>query len=97
LLGGHISIIAEIWKVSRVIILEDGGNIREDIDAGAAKPGGLLIQDLGYRLFAIGAYMGEVVRRNAGGEWVGDDNNPEAEITVELHLRNTTVCRPVQR
>ena len=64
---------------------------------GSAKPGGLLSQDLGSRIFAIGSYIGEVVRRNAGGDWFGDDGSPEAELTVELRLPNGTRRWPVQR
>jgi hypothetical protein len=64
---------------------------------GAAKPGGLLSQDLGSRLFAIGSYIGEVVRREIGGEWVGDDADPRAEINVELHLPDGARSWPVQR
>ena len=41
--------------------------------------------------------VGEVVRRTKGGEWVGDDSDPEAEIRVELHLPDGTRCWPVQR
>src|SRR5262249_36871086 len=63
---------------------------------GNAKPGGLLSQSLGSRIFAVGAYIGEVVRRNVGGEWVGDDTDPKAEITVELHLPDGRGCRPIQ-
>ena len=64
---------------------------------GAAKPGGLLSQDLGSRLFAIGSYMGEVVRRKIGGDWVGDDTTAQAEVLVELRLPDGTRCWPVQR
>lgn len=64
---------------------------------GAAKPGGLLSESLGQRLFAIGSYIGEVVRRKRGGEWVGDDSDAEAEINVELHLPDGALCWPVQR
>ena len=64
---------------------------------GVAKPGGLLAQDLGSRLFAVGSYIGEVARRKVGGEWVGDDADPQAEITVELRLPGGTRCWPVQR
>jgi hypothetical protein len=64
---------------------------------GTAKPGGLLSQDLGKRIFAIGSYMGEVVRRNVGGDWKGEDSDPRAEITVELQLPNGTRCWPIQR
>jgi hypothetical protein len=64
---------------------------------GVAKRGGLLSQDLGRRLFAIGAYLGEVVRREAGGEWTGDDGDDHAEITVELRWPDGMRCWPVQR
>lgn len=64
---------------------------------GTPKPGGLLSKDLGPRLFAIGSYIGEVVRQKLGGEWVGDDADPEVEINVELHLPNGIRCWPTQR
>jgi hypothetical protein len=47
--------------------------------------------------FAIGGYVGEVLRRNVGGEWQGDDSDPDAEINVEVALPDRTVCWPVQR
>jgi hypothetical protein len=28
------------------------------------------LQDLGHRLFAVGPYMGEVLRLGVGGEWI---------------------------
>lgn len=65
--------------------------------AGTAKPNGLLSQNLGQRIFAIGSYMGEVVRRNLGGEWIGDDEDPQGEITIELQLGDGTRCWPVER
>jgi len=64
---------------------------------GKARSNGLLSQDLGKRLFALGGYVGEVLRRNIGGEWQGDDNDPQAEINVELKLSSGAVCWPVQR
>ena len=64
---------------------------------GKAKPGGLLSQDLGPRIFAIASYIGETVRRQVGGDWVGDDADPEVEISVELHLTNGSRCWPVER
>jgi hypothetical protein len=64
---------------------------------GAAKPGGLLSQDLGQRIFAIGSYIGEVARRKLGGEWIGNDEDPQAEITVELQFADGTRCWPVAR
>jgi len=69
----------------------------EHAQDGAAKPGGLLAEDLGSRLFAIGAYVGEVVRRGLGGEWVADDRDPEAEINLALQLPDGSIVWPVQR
>jgi hypothetical protein len=64
---------------------------------GKPKTGGLLSEDLGTRLFAIGAYIGEVMRRHYGGEWQGSDNDPEAEINIALRLQGRVICWPVQR
>ncbi|MDX1507900.1 MAG: hypothetical protein R3358_06450, partial [Woeseiaceae bacterium] len=63
---------------------------------GEPVAGGLLSEDLGSRLFAIGAYVGEVIRRSKGGEWRGNDSDPQAEINVELVVADST-CWPVQR
>lgn len=64
---------------------------------GLAIPGGLLSHDLGSRLFAIGAYMGEVIQRHIGGFWVIDEADPQADINVEFNLPDGTRCWPVQR
>lgn len=64
---------------------------------GQPVPGGLLSQDLGQRIFAIGSYVGEVIRRGYGGEWKGDDDDPKVEMNVELRLPDGTVCWPIQR
>jgi hypothetical protein len=58
---------------------------------------GLLSQQLGSRLFAIGSYVGEVIRRAVGGSWRGNDADPKGEINIELVLPNGTVIWPVQR
>ncbi len=64
---------------------------------GGPVAGGLLAESLGSRLFAIGSYVGEVLRNHLGGEWHGDDSDPQVEINVELRLADGTVCQPVQR
>lgn len=64
---------------------------------GKPKANGLLSQDLGARLFAIGSYVGEVVRRRAGGSWQGNDTDPQAEINIALKLPSGKVMWPVQR
>jgi hypothetical protein len=64
---------------------------------GAPQPGGLLSQQMGARLFALGAYVGEVIRRNVGGEWQTDDSDPQGEINVALKLADGSLIWPVQR
>ena len=64
---------------------------------GQAIAGGLLSQDLGSRLFSLGAYVGEVIRRTYGGTWRGDDGNPRGEIEIEMVLPGGGVIWPVQR
>src|SRR5262245_25113711 len=80
---------ASLWQIDRFF--------DEQAQGGTAKPGGLLSQDLGSRLFAVGAYIGEVIRREHGGEWVADDNAPQAEINISVRLPDGTICWPVQR
>jgi hypothetical protein len=69
----------------------------EQAAGGKPKRGGLLSKDLGNRLFSLGAYVGEVVRRQAGGQWEGDDSDPEAEINVAIRLPDGGIIWPVQR
>lgn len=63
---------------------------------GKPTPRGLLSKDFGTRIFALGAYVGEVIRRSIGGEWQGDDIDPQAEINVVLKLSDNSICLPVQ-
>lgn len=69
----------------------------EHTKASKPSPGGLLATDFGGRLFALGAYTGEVIRRNLGGTWRANDEDPEGEINVELELPGGGVIWPVQR
>jgi hypothetical protein len=56
---------ARLWSVDRFL---DDNSV-----AGLARPGGLLAQNLGFRLFALGAYTGEVIRRAVGAHWRTND------------------------
>lgn len=69
----------------------------EQAPNGQPKPGGLLSVDVGARLFALGGYVGEVIRRASGGNWKGDDNDPQAEISIALQLKGGAIIWPVQR
>ena len=71
--------------------------LEEQAPGGNPKPGGLLSQDLGARIFALGAYVGEVIRRRAKGEWQGDDSDPDAEINLVVRLKDGDIIWPVQR
>jgi hypothetical protein len=64
---------------------------------GQPKPGGLLSERLGSRVFALGGYVGEVLRRTYGGEWKGNDADPQAEINIELVLKSGSTLWPIQR
>lgn len=80
---------ASLWEVDRFF--------DEHSRNGDAVRGGLLSQDLGKRIFALGAYVGEVIRRDKGGEWHGDDNESMAEVNIELHVADGSIGWPVQR
>ena len=80
---------ASLWAIDRFL--------DENSTAGVARPGGLLDRDLGSRLFALGAYTGEVIRRALGAQWRTDDQDPQGEVNVELILPDGDVIWPVQR
>jgi hypothetical protein len=51
----------------------------EQSHQGEALPGGLLSEQLGARVFALGSYVGECIIRHYGGKWQADDTDPEGE------------------
>ncbi len=64
--------------------------------SGEAVQGGLLSEQLGSRIFALGAYVGEVIIRAYGGQWRADDNDPQGEINIEVVLPSGAVIWPMQ-
>jgi hypothetical protein len=64
---------------------------------GRARPDGFLSQELGARIFALGAYVGEVIRRHNGGQWQGNDDDPQAEINLSVRFKTGAIIWPVQR
>jgi hypothetical protein len=76
---------------------EIDGFFDDQAPGGNPKPGGLLSENLGARLFALGAYVGEVIRRQGGEQWQGDDADPEAEINLVIQLKSGSKFWPVQR
>src|SRR5215470_10947473 len=77
---------ASLWQIDRFF--------DEQAQGGMARPGGLLSQDLGSRLFAVGAYIGEVIRRERGGEWVADDNSPKLRLTLRCACQTARPAGP---
>ena len=80
---------ASVWELER--FLADNVADGEPVDEG------LLAVDTGKRVFAIGCYLGETLRRNLGGRWFGDEDDPNAEVTVTLVLPDGSEARPVQQ
>ena len=64
---------------------------------GKPRPGGLLAEDRGARLFALASYTGEVIRRNGDGwEWAPAEGDPDDEINLQLK-HGDEVIWPVKR
>lgn len=80
---------ASLWEVDRFF--------DEQTKNGRPRRLGLLSSDLGTRMFSIGAYVGEVVRRAVGGSWHVDDDDPQSEVDVRLDLPDGSQIWPVQR
>ena len=80
---------ASLWEIDRFF--------DEQTRKGGPRRWGLLAQDTGLRLFSIGGYVGEVIRRDVGGEWEVDDDDPQAELNLALRLVDDSLVWPVQR
>jgi len=78
------------WEVERFFVENTTG-------AGAPSKSGFLARDLGKWMFGLGAYTGEVIREALNGDWVTDDDDPQGEVNIELHLPSGVVMWPVQR
>ena len=78
-----------LWEVDRFF--------EEHSKNGQPRPHGLLSEGLGSRIFALGAYVGEVLLREVGGAWEGNDADPQAEINLALRLTDGSQVWPVQR
>jgi hypothetical protein len=61
---------------------------------GKPRRGGLLAEDLGSRIFAIGAYVGEVIRRGArhAWDWAPGEGGPDDEIVFASFVATTARC-----
>ncbi len=66
---------------------------------GNVKQGSLLEKNFGSKMFAIASYVGETLIKNCpnGGEWVLDENDPQAEINMAVKLGNGHLVWPGQK
>jgi len=78
-----------LWEVDRFF---DDNSAK-----GRPRPGGLLAEGLGARLFALGAYVGQTVQHQVGGTWQADDNDPAGEVNIEFITTAGATVWPVQR
>lgn len=69
----------------------------EHSENGNPKQNGLLSEKTGMKLFAIGSYVGETIKRENGGEWLTNDKDPNGEINISVKLPNGSIIWPVQR
>lgn len=71
--------------------------VDEQTQNGRPRSGGLLAENFGARVFALGAYVGETIRRLGKGQWHGDDSDRDAEINIEVRLTSASIIWPMQR
>jgi len=64
---------------------------------GKPKPGGHLSHHFGMQIFALGAYIGETIRRAGNGQWQGNDSDEHPEITLAVKLKSGVIFWPTQR
>ncbi|MBI1825057.1 MAG: hypothetical protein HY287_15020 [Planctomycetes bacterium] len=69
----------------------------ESVNDGKALPGGLLHDQVGAKLFALGAYVGETIRTLAGGHWKVDESDPQNPVSLQLVLNDGSMIWPVER
>lgn len=60
-------------------------------------PDGILSWNQGQILFALGAYIGEVIISVYGGEWLTYDNDPQGEINIAVKLKDGSTIFSVHR
>jgi len=84
------------YSVESVKLIDD--LLDHEINDGQPIPGGLFTNQFGYKCFAIGSYIGEVVIRNSkAAKWQVDDTDNDGEINISLISANNIVIWPVQR
>ena len=70
--------------------------LEEHAPQGVAKPGGMLSEHQGERVFALGAYVGEVIRREFDGRWYCPVESAEGAVAIEVRLPDGRLAQPVE-
>ena len=78
-----------LWEIDR--FFDEQGR------KGKPRRFGLLSKETSLRLFGLGAYAGEVIRRELGGQWEADEDDEDAMLNLRLRLPNGVVLHPVQQ
>lgn len=58
---------------------------------------GILANNRGQIIFALGSYIGETAIKLYGGRWITNDDEPNGEINIAVEVSNGTVIWPVKR
>lgn len=58
---------------------------------------GILSNNRGQIIFALGSYIGETAIKLYGGRWITNDDEPNGEINIAVEVSNGTVIWPVKR
>ncbi|MGB0413112.1 MAG: hypothetical protein ACPGJU_01585 [Coraliomargarita sp.] len=69
----------------------------ENIIESKPKPGGFLAEQFGSRIFAIGAYIGDVLIQHSNGHWEASDDDPKVEMNIKIVSQTGLEAWPVQK
>lgn len=58
---------------------------------------GILSNNRGQIIFALGSYIGETAIKLYGRRWITNDDEPNGEINIAVEVSNGTVIWPVKR
>ena len=72
--------------------------LTEEFENGTPKPKGLFSSNIGFKLFSISSYIGEVVIKNTNAsKWVTDDKDSAGEFNMKIVSANGTEMYPAHR
>ena len=70
----------------------------KNAENGAPKNNSKLADSLGYKMFAISSYIGQVIIKTIpGSKWITDDNDPNGEVNIEVVTKDGGHLWPGQK